>query len=75
MAKDKQLGELSETRRDEQARSSRRHPLSGALKDITFIPPGVDLTEPADPDWGKGYENDGPDESKGNPGPADPLAK
>ena len=23
----------------------------GALKDITFIPPGVDLTEPADPDW------------------------
>jgi hypothetical protein len=30
-----------------------RHPLFGLLKDITFIPPGVDLTEPADPDWGK----------------------
>ena len=28
-----------------------RHPMSGALKDITFIPPGVDLTEPADPYW------------------------
>src|SRR5438477_2004091 len=28
-----------------------RHPLFGALKDVTFIPPGVDLTEPADPDW------------------------
>jgi hypothetical protein len=28
-----------------------RHPLFGALKDITFVPPGVDLTEPADPEW------------------------
>jgi hypothetical protein len=27
------------------------HPLRGALKDITFVPPGVDLTEPADPEW------------------------
>jgi hypothetical protein len=34
-----------------------RHPLFGALKDITFIPPGVDLTEPADPDWGKVYDD------------------
>jgi hypothetical protein len=28
-----------------------RHPAFGALKDITFVPPGVDLTEPADPEW------------------------
>jgi hypothetical protein len=28
-----------------------RHPIRGALKDITFVPPGVDLTEPADPEW------------------------
>lgn len=28
-----------------------RHPLFGALKDVTIIPPGVDLTEPADPNW------------------------
>jgi hypothetical protein len=28
-----------------------RHPLCGALKDITFVRPGVDLTEPADPEW------------------------
>lgn len=28
-----------------------RHPMRGALKDITFIPPGVDLTEPACPEW------------------------
>ena len=28
-----------------------RHPMRGALKDITFVPPGVDLTEPADPEW------------------------
>jgi hypothetical protein len=34
-----------------------RHPLFGALKDVTFIPPGVDLTEPADPDWGKVYDD------------------
>ena len=34
-----------------QAGRGERHPLCGALKGITFIPPGVDLTEPADPDW------------------------
>jgi hypothetical protein len=28
-----------------------RHPARGALKGITFVPPGVDLTEPADPEW------------------------
>ena len=28
-----------------------RHPIRGALRDITFVPPGVDLTEPADPEW------------------------
>jgi hypothetical protein len=31
--------------------SDGRHPLRGALKDITFVPPGIDLTEPADPEW------------------------
>jgi hypothetical protein len=29
-----------------------RHPLYGALKGYIRIMPGVDLTEPADPDWG-----------------------
>jgi hypothetical protein len=33
------------------ATSVGRHPIRGALKDITFVPPGVDLTEPADPEW------------------------
>src|ERR1700759_4204630 len=28
-----------------------RHPARGALKGMVHIPPGVDLTEPADPDW------------------------
>jgi hypothetical protein len=28
-----------------------RHPIFGALKDITRLVPGVDLTEPADPEW------------------------
>lgn len=28
-----------------------RHPIFGALKDITRLVPGADLTEPADPEW------------------------
>ena len=32
------------------------HPIIGALKGSVYIPEGVDLTEPADPDWGKVYE-------------------
>lgn len=36
-----------------------RHPLYGALKGyITFVP-GVDLTEPADPEWGERAWGDG----------------
>jgi hypothetical protein len=27
------------------------HPIVGALKDVTWIAPGIDLTEPADPQW------------------------
>jgi len=38
------------------AKRPERHPLFGALKDLTFVPPGVDLTEPADPDWGQVHE-------------------
>jgi hypothetical protein len=38
------------------ANKGARHPLFGALKGLVRIPPGVDLTEPADPDWGKVYE-------------------
>jgi len=40
------------------AKRSKRHPVFGALKDFAFVPPGVDLTEPADPDWGKVYEKE-----------------
>ena len=39
------------------AKNKERHPIFGALKDITRLVPGVDLTEPADPDWGKVYED------------------
>ena len=28
-----------------------RHPIFGALKDVTWIAPGIDLAEPADPAW------------------------
>lgn len=31
----------------------KNHPLFGALKGTVRIPPGVDLTEPADPEWAK----------------------
>jgi hypothetical protein len=31
--------------------SDGRHPMRGALRDITVVPAGVDLTEPADPGW------------------------
>ncbi len=33
-----------------------RHPVFGALKGSVHVPEDVDLTEPADPDWGKVYE-------------------
>ena len=35
-----------------------RHPLRGALKGLTRIPPGVDLTEPADPEWADLLDDD-----------------
>lgn len=31
------------------------HPLVGWMKGLTTIAPGVDLTEPSDPDWGKNW--------------------
>ena len=39
-----------------QAKKGGRHPIFGALKGSVHIPEGIDLTEPADPDWGKVYE-------------------
>lgn len=33
------------------AKKGERHPIFGAMKDITRLVPGVDLTEPADPEW------------------------
>jgi hypothetical protein len=37
----------------ERAAVSKRHPMFGALKGLVRIAPGTDLTEPADPDWGR----------------------
>jgi hypothetical protein len=37
-------------------RKTGRHPMFGALKGLAHVPEGVDLTAPADPDWGKVYE-------------------
>ena len=33
------------------------HPIFGALKDVTWIAPGTDLTEPADPEWAERVED------------------
>ena len=43
--------ELSSTLAQAVARKGERHPIFGAMKDITRLIPGVDLTEPADPEW------------------------
>jgi hypothetical protein len=32
------------------------YPFYGTMKGLIRIPPDVDLTEPADPDWGKVYD-------------------
>jgi len=41
-----------------------KHPLFGELKGAVYAPPGVDLTELADPDWGAiaGYPDTLPSE-------------
>jgi hypothetical protein len=44
-------GGFAEPARKPYATKDGRHPIFGALKDITHLVPGVDLTEPADPDW------------------------
>lgn len=46
----------------------RRHPAFGSMKGMITIMPGVDLTEPADPDWGRlAYgDEDHTDDQSGN---------
>jgi hypothetical protein len=59
----KPLGADSRNRR--RARSEnrlQRHPLLGWMKGTVRISPGVDLTEPADPDWGERAWGDRPDQ-------------
>jgi hypothetical protein len=38
------------------------HPLIGALRGTVTIAPGTDLTQPADPEWGKLAYGDGDDD-------------
>ncbi|ABD87821.1 DUF7662 domain-containing protein [Rhodopseudomonas palustris] len=42
-------GDLSATK----TKKSGQHPLIGCMKGTVYIPEGVDLTEPADPEWGE----------------------
>ena len=48
--------EQSTTETTKPQAKSGTHPIIGALKGSVHIPEGIDLTEPADPDWGKVYE-------------------
>lgn len=54
------LEDPAQTEKSEKAPSAelgkRRHPAFGSLKGTTIIMPGVDLTEPADPEWGNLYD-------------------
>ena len=43
-------------RPDSATRRTGRHPVFGAMRGTVKVAPGVDLTEPADPEWGKLYE-------------------
>jgi hypothetical protein len=74
VSNDSDSNELAEALQGEQTRPGERPPLFGALRGFTRVPLGVDLTEPADPDWGKVYES-GPDEVKPNLRFNDPLAE
>jgi hypothetical protein len=47
------MGQLGEAPQKEGQFGSGRHPLFGALKGLVRIPAGIDLTEPADPEWGE----------------------
>ncbi len=51
------FGEAAQGMAPGPAISATRHPAFGALKGVITIMPGVDLTEPADPDWGKVYDD------------------
>ena len=46
-------GENTGFRRPDREETSSRHPLFGCLRGLMRIPPETDLTQPADPDWGK----------------------
>jgi hypothetical protein len=46
------VGDVS-SKPDKRPAISKRHPMFGALKGVTRIAAGVDLTEPADPEWGE----------------------
>lgn len=52
----RRVGPSSTEAATSRAKKSGRHPLFGALKGLAHIPPGMDLTEPADPEWGKAYD-------------------
>lgn len=52
----RRVGKVTADKLPAPAKKGERHPIFGALKGSVYIPEGVDLTEPADPDWGKVYE-------------------
>jgi hypothetical protein len=51
------IGGFAEAAPKPYAHKGGRHPAFGALKGTVHIAPGVDLTEPADPEWADLIEN------------------
>ena len=49
-------GPTSSTSAGDGGKRRRIHPLFGCMKGLTKIPEGVDLTAPADPDWGNSFD-------------------
>jgi hypothetical protein len=48
-----QAGSAPSTPKSSASDEEVRHPLFGAMKGLIQVMPGTDLTEPADPEWGK----------------------
>ena len=44
----------------------KRHPLFGIMKGTSIVMPGVDLTQPADPDWGDVDDHNAAAEQQGH---------
>lgn len=52
------LSEMNPTPYESETKTHGKSPLFGSMKGTTIVMPGIDLTEPADPDWGRVYDDE-----------------